>query len=46
LEPHVLSPTPRLPDLEIKIDRLIPLLPLITCKQHTFKLKLNSTDLT
>jgi hypothetical protein len=45
LEPHVLSPTPRLPDLEIERDRLIPLLPFITCKQHTFKLQLNRTDL-
>jgi hypothetical protein len=40
-----LSPTHSLPDLEIKIDRLIPLLPLITCKQRKFQLQLNSENL-
>jgi hypothetical protein len=46
LEPYVLPPTPWLPDLEIKIDRLIPLIPLITYKQNKFQLQLNSADLT
>jgi hypothetical protein len=38
LEPLVLPPRPWLPDLEIKINWLIPLLSLLACTQCKFQL--------